>query len=200
MKRNLIVIGSSAGGPRVLKILFEKMPRLNAAVLIVQHMPKFINHSLAKDISLHTDMTVKVAEDGETLEHGRALFAPSEVHCGLIENRRIRLFPGEKVNFVCPAVDVTMKTLIQDVDLEVIGVILTGMGRDGAKGIVHIKSIGGTTIAQDEHSSPIYGMPREAFETGKVDQILNPDQIREFLIDRFGAMAPLTPAAKNLKT
>jgi two-component system, chemotaxis family, protein-glutamate methylesterase/glutaminase len=190
MKRNLVIIGSSAGGPRVLNSLFEGMPRIDTAVLIVQHMPKFINHSLAKDIAHRTAMTVGLAEDEDILEHGQVLFAPSEVHCGLIDNRRISLFAGEKVNYVCPAVDVTMRSLARDTETDIVGVILTGMGKDGAKGIAHIKSIGGTTIAQDEKSSPIYGMPREAFLTGQVDFVLDPDQIREFLIKRFGIIDP----------
>jgi two-component system chemotaxis response regulator CheB len=198
MKQGLVVIGSSAGGPRILKVLFNGMPKLNAAILIVQHMPKFINQSIAKDLAIHTANRVGLAEDGESLLHGEALFAPSELHCELIDNRIIRLFQGEKVNYVCPAVDVTMLSLVGDPEIDVVGVILTGMGRDGARGIRHIKSIGGTTLAQDEKSSPIFGMPREAIQTGCVDHVLDPDQIREFLVQKFGSMSKPNETAEHV--
>ena len=112
--------------------------------------------------------------------------APSETHLFLADNKIIRLQDGEKVNYVCPSADVTMKSLAWDLDVLFVGVVITGMGRDGADGIAHIKKIGGTTIAQDEKTSPIFGMPREAIRTGCVDFILQPDAIRRKLIELAG--------------
>ena len=127
-------------------------------------------------------MTVKIAEDGEMIRDGVIYIAPSEVHLEVRDNRKIRLFKDEKVNFVCPAIDVTMNSLMPWGDDRIIGVILTGMGKDGAQGLLHIKNIGGLTIAQDEESCIVYGMPKVAYETGGVDLVLSPEQIRLKLI------------------
>jgi two-component system, chemotaxis family, protein-glutamate methylesterase/glutaminase len=184
--RNIIVIGSSAGGPRALKWIFQGLPALNAGVIVVQHMPKFINDSLRDSLSSVTAMRVAVAGNGDRLESGRVYIAPSEVHLSLVDNRILRLSPGEKVNYVCPSVDVTMKSLKREPGCFFIGVVVTGMGRDGAEGIKYIKKLGGTTIAQDEKTSAIFGMPKEAIQTGSVDFVLAPDAIREKLIELVG--------------
>jgi two-component system chemotaxis response regulator CheB len=145
-------------------------------------MPIFINRSVRDSIQRGTTMTVKIAEDGEMIRDGVIYIAPSEVHLEVRDNRKIRLFKDEKVNFVCPAIDVTMNSLMPWGDDRIIGVILTGMGKDGAQGLLHIKNIGGLTIAQDEESCIVYGMPKVAYETGGVDLVLSPEQIRLKLI------------------
>ena len=183
---NVVVIGSSAGGPRTLKELFRGLPLLNCSIILVQHMPKFVNDSLTKHLNQLTDMTVEIAKNGENIKRGKVYVAPSEQHLGLINNRIIQLFKGEKVNFVCPSIDVTMKSLKRMPGGKIIGVILTGMGKDGADGISHIKKVGGITIAQDEETSIIYGMPREAFKTGNIDLVLSPGGIKEKLIKLLG--------------
>jgi two-component system chemotaxis response regulator CheB len=183
---NIVVIGSSAGGPRVLKWIFKGLPRLNAGVIVVQHMPKFINESLRDSLSSITSMTVRIAVDNSPIERGTVYIAPSEMHLTLADNRILRVCQGDKVNFVCPSADVTMKSLLWDLDMQFVGVVVTGMGKDGADGIAHIKRIGGTTIAQDEKTSSIFGMPKEAIRTGCVDFILPPDDIRAKLIDLVG--------------
>jgi len=184
--RNIIIIGSSAGGPRILKWIFTGLPLLKASVIVVQHMPKFINDSLRDSLASVTAMRVTIAENGNRLEHSRVYIAPSEVHLSVADNRIIRLSPGEKVNYVCPSVDVTMKSLTWDLGAFFAGIVVTGMGRDGADGIAHIKKIGGITIAQDEKTSNIFGMPKEAIQTGAVDFVLAPDAIREKLIELVG--------------
>ncbi len=181
--KHLIVIGSSAGGPRILKDIFTGMPLLNSSIVIVQHMPIYINQTLTNNLNGFTDMAVELAQEGTTLENGKIYVAPSEVHLKLIDNKKIHLFDGEKVNFACPSIDVTFESLKIEIGTKLIGVILTGMGKDGAKGIKHIKSLGGTTIAQNKETSVIYGMPKEAIDTGTVDFVLTPDQIREKLIE-----------------
>jgi len=186
--RNVVVIGSSAGGPRILKELFRRLPLLNCSIILVQHMPKFINDSFTRHLNQLTDMTVKIAENGERIKRGEVYVAPSEQHLELINNKIIRLFRSEKVNFVCPSVDVTMKSLKRMSDGKIVGVILTGMGKDGAEGISHIKAVGGVTVAQDEKTSIIHGMPGEAFKTGNVDLVLPPDKIRDKLIELLGVV------------
>ena len=178
----LIIIGSSTGGPKTLKKLLSGMPTIDASIIIVQHMPKFINETLRGSLDSCTSMNVKIAEDNEFIEQGNIYIAPSEVHLELIYNQKIRLYHGEKVNFVCPSIDVTMKSLQPNHRTKVIGVILTSMGKDGAQGVIHIKKIGGITIAQDAESSVIYGMPKAAYETGAVDMVLPPEKIQEKLI------------------
>ena len=184
--QNLIIIGSSAGGPRILRSIFTGMPTLNSSIIIIQHMPRFINESLRDNIRAWTEMKVDLAKNDEPLEIGKIYIAPSELQIELFNNRKIHLFQGDKYNYVCPSVDVTMKSIVKAPSNNIIGVVLTGMGCDGAEGIRYIKEIGGTTIAQNEETSIIFGMPREAINTGKVDFILSPQEIHQKLIDLAG--------------
>ncbi|MDY6964721.1 MAG: CheB methylesterase domain-containing protein [Halobacteriota archaeon] len=184
--KNIIVIGVSTGGPKVLGLLFSGLPMLNASIVLVQHMPKFINNSFKDTLSMNTEMQLKIAEDGDVLKEGMVYIAPSDIHLKLSCNLRIRLFHGEKVNSVRPSIDIAMKSVKQLSQNKVIGIVLTGMGRDGSEGISHIKSIGGITIAEDEKSCVIYSMPKAAVETGDVDEILTPEQIQARLIELVG--------------
>lgn len=177
MCKNLVMIGSSTGGPETLRRILSRLPLLDAAILIVQHMPKFVNESVRAELAGESRMPIRLAADGLPLEHGVILLAPSEMHLVLDGNRTVRLIEGEKVNYVRPSVDVAMKSLRSIPRVNVIGVILTGMGCDGAEGIKHIKLRGGATIAQDEASSVIYGMPKAAADTGHVDFILAPELV-----------------------
>ncbi|WP_214020147.1 CheB methylesterase domain-containing protein [Methanoculleus sp.] len=180
--RTIVVIGSSTGGPRTLETIFSRFPLVDAAIIIVQHMPLYINSSLCRHLAKTTQMEVGIAEDGDPVEHGTIYVAPSDVHLKLVGNRTIRLFNDEKVQFVRPSIDVAMTSLEKSSGDRFAGVILSGMGSDGAQGIRHIKSIGGATLAQALRTCAIHAMPRAAFETGKVDQMLPPEGIREQII------------------
>ncbi|NQV01948.1 MAG: chemotaxis protein CheB, partial [Bacteroidia bacterium] len=158
--RTIIVIGASTGGPQTLRKVVDRLPVLDACIIIVQHMPIHVNNSIRRSLSQLTDMEVYIGEDGMRLKNGTIVIAPSEVHLELDQNRTVKLIEGEKVNYVCPSVDVTMKSIQKSSEVNFIGVILTGMGSDGAEGISHVKQLGGMTIAQDEPTSVIYGMPR----------------------------------------
>jgi len=164
------------------------MPRLNAGVILVQHMPKFINDSLKNSLSMHTGMTLKIAEDGDSIDVGNVYIAPSEIHLELEKNMIIRLCEGEKVNSVRPSIDVAMKSVIKIPRKTIVGVVLTGMGKDGAEGISYIKKMGGITITEDENSCVIYAMPKAAIATGDVDFIMVPEEIREKLIELVGVI------------
>lgn len=131
-------------------------------------------------------MEVKIACHGETMKPGVVYFAPSEIHLELANNKMIQLVNSPKVCFVRPAVDVTMKSIRKTAGDNITGIIMTGMGKDGAEGLSHIKSIGGTTYAQDKNTSVIWGMPKAAIDTGKVDHILSPVGIRNKLISHLG--------------
>ncbi len=187
IKRNIVVIGISTGGPKILRKLFDNMPLLNGSIVLVQHMPKFVNESVRKTLDSLTEMDVRIACNGESLGTGTVYIAPSEVHLELKHNQQIRLVNGPKVCYVRPSVDVTMKSVIRKSGDNITGIIMTGMGKDGAEGISHIKSIGGATFAQDEKTSVIWGMPKAAFDTGHVDYVLSSEGIRKKLIYMLGS-------------
>ena len=184
----LVVIGASAGGPRIIKEVLDGTPRLNGAVILVQHMPKFVNKALCESLEKISDSNVKIAEHGEELSSGCIYIAPSELHLTLTDDYRINLSKGEKVHFVCPSIDVTMKSVKEDDSISKMGIILTGMGKDGAEGLCHMKSVGAVTIAQDEKTSIVYGMPKEAIKAGCVDYQLSTDEIRNKIIAFTGLL------------
>ncbi len=186
MSNSLIIIGSSTGGPKVLNEMFSTLPVLDASIIIVQHVPTYFDKAIAERLNEVSKITVKLAEDGEALRAGTAYMAPALKHLRLAGNSRISLTEDAKVNCCCPSVDVAMKSLDRDFSGRLVAVLLTGLGRDGAEGIKHIKDLGGTTFAQDERSSVIFGMPKSAIATGKVDHVLPPEKICEMLISTVG--------------
>jgi two-component system chemotaxis response regulator CheB len=182
---NIVVLGISTGGPKTLRQIFRNLPRLQACVLLVQHMPSFINESVVRTLQAGTEMDVALARTGDTLEAGRVLVAPSEFHLSVVHNRRIHLSDGPKVNYVKPAVDVTLRSLKRMSSDSLTAMILTGLGGDGAAGVRHVKELNGTVFAQDEQTCVIFGMPKAAIETGCVDHVLPPAALRGVLIERF---------------
>jgi two-component system, chemotaxis family, protein-glutamate methylesterase/glutaminase len=183
---NLVVIGVSTGGPLTLKELFSGLPPLNAAFLVVLHITPEMDFRIAQGIDAAASMPAALAQDGEFLKAGRIYLAPGGFHLKLEGNHRIALQEGPRVNYVQPAVDVAMQSLTRSLSGELIGIILTGMGKDGAEGMRHMKSIGGTTMAQDQKSSVIYGMPKAALDTGAVDLVLPPSGIAAKLVELLG--------------
>jgi two-component system chemotaxis response regulator CheB len=172
-------MGISTGGPATLKELFTGMPRLNASILLVQHMPAFINEKVRFNLNKLTELDVVILKGLAKLENGVMYVAPSGVHMVVKNNQFIQLLEGPKKNFVCPSVDTTMLSVAENPAQEIIAVVMTGMGKDGAEGLAHIKNIGGKTIAQDEASSIIYGMPKHAAATNCVDLIAPPQAIKK---------------------
>lgn len=183
---NIILIGASTGGLKILEELFPRLPVLKAAVVIVQHITPLVDQAFVASLSRVCEMPVTLAHEGQTLQAGQVYLAPGGVHLGLVRNQSFHLLHGEKVNSVRPSIDVTMKSLSSPVGIKLAGVILTGMGCDGAAGISHIKQLGGITIAQDQKTSVIYGMPKAAAETGKIDFVLPTLKIADKLRELFG--------------
>lgn len=183
---NILVIGSSTGGLKVLEELFPRLPVLKTPVVIIQHITPLVDQAFVTSLARVSKMPVSLACDGQLLQEGQVYLAPGGFHLNFVRNRSIHLYTGEKVNSVCPSIDVSMKSLVHPIAGRIAGVILTGMGCDGAAGIAHIKEIGGITIAQDQKTCVIYGMPRAAAETGKVDFIMPTDRIADKLIELFG--------------
>lgn len=184
--RNLVVIAVSTGGPLTLKTLFKELPPLDAAFLIVLHITPQMDYRIAQGLATVASMPVKLAEDGEYLKNRQVYLAPGGLHLKLSGNNRVELCEGPRVNYVQPSADVTMLSLARPLKGKLIGIVLTGMGRDGADGIRHIHEIGGITMAQDQQSSTIYGMPKAAAQTGAIDFVLPPAKIAGKLMEILG--------------
>lgn len=183
----VVIFGASTGGTRTLGQILELLPPLPACLVLVQHMPAFINDSLARTFSQQARTEVRLVRDGEPIESGAILLAPSDRHCTFRGNRRLHLASGPPVNFVCPSIDVTMRSLsLPPPGQALIGVLLTGMGKDGAAGMAHMKGLGALTVAQDRASCAVYGMPAEAVQLGCVDHVLPPEEIARVIARAFG--------------
>ena len=182
-----LIIGSSTGGPTMVERVLSSLP-LDAdfRVLIVQHMPDGFTARFAERIDDRSDYRVREANEGDRIEGGEALVAPGGKHMLVDSYRngrlRVRLTEDPPVNSVRPAVDVTMKSAARKIDDPLVGVILTGMGEDGAAGISAIKGVGGKTIAQNEETCAVFGMPQRAIETGDVDDVLPIGDVAEGIL------------------
>ncbi len=170
--RRVIVIGASTGGPRSLVEIFSRLPVLPAGILVVQHMPPYFTSSLARRLDKHSEWEVREAAEGDEIKDGIALVAPGDLHMTVNGSGTIHLNRGPPVNAIRPSVDVTMESVARSYGSNSLGVLLTGMGKDGAEGMRAIKEHGGMTITSDEHTSIIFGMPREAIKRGCVDMVL----------------------------
>jgi len=188
----VVVIGASTGGPKAIMDLMSQMPAdTGVNFLIVQHMPKGFTRSFADRLSWYSGVRCKEAEDNDLLLENVAYVAKSGQHMVVEKASRekktycLRLDDTPLVNYVKPAVDVTMGSLADCFDGKIIAVILTGMGKDGLEGCRKIKQKGGKIIVQDEHSSVVYGMPKCVAQEGLADCILPisdiPGKIMEYL-------------------
>ncbi|WP_018256405.1 protein-glutamate methylesterase/protein-glutamine glutaminase [Halomicrobium katesii] len=183
-----LIIGSSTGGPKMVESVLSELPlAADFRVLVVQHMPGGFTGRFAQRIDARSDYDVREAQDGDRISGGEALIAAGDYHLRVKNYRngrlRVKLSDDPPVNSVRPAVDVTMETAADVIDDPLVGVILTGMGNDGAAGIERIKAAGGRTIAQDEATSAVYGMPQRAAETGCVDSILPIEEIPAGIVE-----------------
>jgi len=172
----MLAIGASTGGPCALHKLLSRLPAdLPASVLIVQHMPAGFTASFAKRLDQHSPLHVEEARDGQAVTTGAAYVAPGGIHMAVAEEHGrpvICLQDTPPVNSVRPSADVLMASVARVSGPRCMGVVLTGMGTDGAEGLAQIKSAGGLTLAQDKETSTIFGMPKAAIERGVVDGVL----------------------------
>lgn len=165
----LIAIGASTGGTEAIRHVLEPLPANSPALLITQHMPPGFTRSFAERLNKLCQITVKEAEDGERILPGYAYIAPGARHMELARsgaNYQIRLHDGAPVNRHRPSVDVLFHSVAQFAGRNAVGVILTGMGNDGAAGMLAMRNAGAYTLAQDEASCVVFGMPREAIALG----------------------------------
>lgn len=171
-KVSAVVIGASTGGPKALYEVITNLPgNLNVPVLVVQHMPEGFTKAFADRLNRFSNLSVVEASEGMNVEKGVVYIAPGGKHMTVID-KKIRLNLEPSIWGVRPAVDKLFVSAVKEYRNNLLGVILTGMGRDGADGIVAIKQAGGYTISEDESTCVIYGMPRAAFETNMVDEVI----------------------------
>jgi two-component system chemotaxis response regulator CheB len=177
---NLVAIGASTGGTEALRVLLTSMPIDSPGMVIVQHMPEHFTKAFAQRLNNDCQISVKEAENNDTVIRGRALIAPGNMHT-MIKRSGARYYVdvryGPLVSRHRPSVDVLFRSTARYAGGNAIGVIMTGMGDDGARGLLEMKNTGAFTIAQDEKTSVIFGMPKEAIKLGAVDRILPLDII-----------------------
>jgi two-component system chemotaxis response regulator CheB len=172
--RKLVAIGASTGGTEALREILEAMPAGAPGMVIVQHMPEVFTAAFAQRLNQSCRVVVKEAAEGDRIIDGRALIAPGNRH--LLVHRDgaeycVHLSDGPLVSRHRPSVDVLFRSVAQSAGNNAIGVILTGMGNDGATGLLEMRDAGAVTFAQDEASSAVFGMPREAIRQGAVQSV-----------------------------
>lgn len=172
-KGKIIAIGASTGGTEAIFSILKSLPEDVPGIVIVQHIPPNFSRMFAERLNNTTNFTVKEAKSGDYAERGQVLIAPGDRHMKVRrvgERYRVDCYEGEKVNGHCPSVDVLFESVAKEAGKNAVGVILTGMGYDGAKGLLSMRRMGARTIGQDEKSSIVYGMPKVAFNIGGVEK------------------------------
>ena len=174
----LVAIGASTGGPQAVAEILRGLPRdLEVPILIVQHIAPGFTRGLSEWLGMETRLTVKLAEAGEAIRSGAVYLAPEGSQMGIAREGRIRLTKEPAEDHFCPSASYLFQSVAESYGRFAIGILLTGMGRDGAAGLKQLREAGGMTIAQDEESSVIFGMPGEAIRLGAAEYVLSPEQI-----------------------
>jgi len=182
----VLAVGASTGGPKAVMSILKSLPaELPVGVLLVQHIGASFTSGFVEWLNRDTALLVKVAEEGEKVEPGKVLVAPGEVHME-VEKERIRFSDGPMVHNCRPSVDVMFKSVARDYGPQAMAVLLTGMGRDGAEGLLAIKRRSGATLVQDEKSSVIFGMPKAAVELGAADKVVHLRDIPNEIVQLVG--------------
>jgi two-component system, chemotaxis family, protein-glutamate methylesterase/glutaminase len=178
-------IGASTGGTESLRLVLEALPPACPGILVVQHMPEKFTNAFAQRLNSLCEVEVKEAADGDTVLRGRALIAPGDRHM-LLQRSGARYYvaikEGPLVSRHRPSVDVLFRSAARFAGANAVGIIMTGMGDDGAKGLLEMKQMGAHTIAQDEETCVVFGMPKEAIEAGAVDKVLPLERIAAEII------------------
>lgn len=181
----VIAIGASTGGTKAIEVLLQTMPVTAPGTVIVQHMPEHFTKTFAKRLNEICQIEVREAVDEDHVVPGVALIAPGNKHMLLYRsgaNYVIRIKDGPPVHYQRPSVDVLFRSVAKHAGKNAIGALLTGMGTDGAKGLLAMNRNGAYTIAQDEASCVVFGMPREAIKIGAVDEVLPLSQITHGIV------------------
>jgi two-component system chemotaxis response regulator CheB len=176
----IFAIASSTGGPQALGTILSQLPAdFPCPILIAQHIADGFSEGMAEWLDTQCALRVKVAEHHDPIQSGTVLIAPPETHMEASANGQVNFFPRRENDIYRPSCDALLKSVADTHGRTAVGIILTGMGRDGANGMFHIKDKGGVTLAQNEASSVVFGMNKVAVESGCVDTILDLHQIAE---------------------
>lgn len=185
----VVAIGTSTGGPAALVKVFKDIPeKFPSPVLVVQHMPEGFTTAFAKRLNSNSALDVKEAEDGDKLLPGCGYIAPGDSHMEITNNKNgrvVRIYQKEKVSGHRPSIDVLFNSVAKTYGKDSVCVIMTGMGRDGAEGILKVKKKGGYTISQDESTSVVYGMNKVAVEKGAIDDIVTLSKIPQKIVEHL---------------
>jgi two-component system chemotaxis response regulator CheB len=169
----IIAIGASTGGTEAINNVLEQLPPSVPGIVVVQHIPPKFSRMFAERLNDTIALEVREASTGDYLQKGHVLVAPGDQHMRIKrigDKYKVECFKGEKVNGHCPSVDVLFESVAKEAGSRAIGIILTGMGYDGAKGLLSMRKKGARTIGQDEESSVVYGMPKVAYNIGAVEK------------------------------
>lgn len=172
----VVCIGASTGGTEALRAVLEALPANSPGIVIVQHMPESFTKAFAKRLNGLCEVDVKEAEDGDTVMRGHVLIAPGGLRHMMLERQGARYVvavrEGPLVSRHRPSVDVLFRSAARNAGTNAVGIIMTGMGDDGARGLLEMKQAGAATIAQDEATSVVFGMPKEAIARGGADRVV----------------------------
>jgi two-component system chemotaxis response regulator CheB len=184
----VIAIGASTGGTEAIRYFLRNTPANSPGILITQHMPPGYTKSFADHLNNICEVTVKEATDGERVMRGHAYIAQGGKHMELYRSGAkyyIKVREGELVNRHKPSVEVLFNSVAKHAGKNAVGIIMTGMGKDGAEGLLNMKESGARTIAQDEKSCVVFGMPKEAIKIGAADQILSLEELTKRVVGFF---------------
>jgi two-component system chemotaxis response regulator CheB len=180
----LIAIGASTGGTEAVYNILKRLPKKCPGIVVVQHIPPLFSKMFADRLNNQTQLQCKEAQTGDLVEWGKVLIAPGDQHMRIRrfgEKYKVEVFNGDKVNGHCPSVDLLFESVAKEAGNNAIGVILTGMGYDGAKGLLSMRRKGARTIGQDEKSSVVYGMPKAAYNIGAVERQTSLENIHQLI-------------------
>jgi len=176
----IIAIGASTGGTVAIYEILRHLPRSTPGIVVAQHIPPVFSRMFAERLNNEIDLEVREARTGDFIEKGLVLIAPGDKHLRIKRiggKYRVECFESAKVNGHCPSVDILFESVAKEAGSKAIGIILTGMGCDGAKGLLSMRKMGARTIGQDEESSVVYGMPKVAYNIGAIEKQASLQQI-----------------------
>ncbi|HZM59204.1 MAG TPA: chemotaxis response regulator protein-glutamate methylesterase [Vicinamibacterales bacterium] len=185
----VVAVGTSTGGTEALRILLTALPLDAPGFVVVQHMPELFTAGFAQRLNQMCQVDVKEAADGDRVQPGRVLIAPGNRHTIIVRNGAqyaVKVMDGPLVSRHRPSVDVLFRSVAQAAGANAVGVLMTGMGDDGAEGLLEMKRAGAATIAQDEATCVVFGMPRAAIDRGAVDDVLPLTRIAQAILARAG--------------
>ena len=182
----VIALGASTGGTQSTALILKALPGNLPGMAVVQHMPPDFTRMYAENLDKDCALTVCEAKDGDLIEKGKVLIAPGDMHMEVVKRGAqfaVKCYKGAKVSGHCPSVDVLFRSAAKTAGRNALGIILTGMGADGARGLLEMRNAGARTIGQDEKSCVVYGMPKEAYEIGAVETQAPLDSIASMIMN-----------------